>query len=77
MRTEAVFDHDDFEQIECPVLAIYGTQSDLDWVPDRMRELIRDVTTHTLAGADHLGVYRRVDEVRPLIRRFIGLPVTS
>jgi pimeloyl-ACP methyl ester carboxylesterase len=77
MRNEAVFDRDDFQRIDCPVLAVYGDQTDLAWVPERLETLISDLTLHILPGADHLDVYWRIEEIRPLIRQFIGLAVTS
>lgn len=76
MRNETVFDKEDFSRIDCPVLGIYGDQSDLYWLTDRLPALVRDVTIHTIPGADHVGVFWRIDEIRPLIREFIGLPGT-
>jgi pimeloyl-ACP methyl ester carboxylesterase len=74
MEHEVVYGKDDYSRIECPVLGIYGDRSDLYWLTDRLPELIRDVTLHTIAGADHLGVFWRLDETRPIVCRALGLP---
>lgn len=74
MRREPSYGKEDFGRIECPVLGIYGDRSECYWLTDRLPTLVRDLTLHTVAGADHLGVFWRLEETRPLIRRFIGLP---
>jgi hypothetical protein len=57
------------------VLGIYGDRSDVFWLTLRLPGLLPDLTLHTIAGADHLGVFWRLEETRPLLCRFIGLPV--
>jgi pimeloyl-ACP methyl ester carboxylesterase len=76
VREEPVYDKDDYSRIECPVLGIYGDQSDLYWLTDRLPTLIRDLTLHTIVGADHLGVFWRLEETRPLVCQTIGLPTS-
>jgi pimeloyl-ACP methyl ester carboxylesterase len=73
MAREAVYDKNDFSRIDCPVLGIYGDQSDLYWLTDRLPELIPDVTLHTIKGADHLGVFWRLEETRPIVCQALGL----
>jgi pimeloyl-ACP methyl ester carboxylesterase len=73
MRTEQVFDKDDYSRIECPVLGIYGDQSDLYWLMDILPTLVSDLSLHTIAGADHLGVFWRLEETRPLVCEHMGL----
>lgn len=74
MHHEAVYDKDDFSRIDCPVMGIYGDQSDLYWLTDQLPTLIRDITIRTIPGADHVGVFWSIDQVRPLVRQFVGLP---
>jgi pimeloyl-ACP methyl ester carboxylesterase len=71
IRRETVFDKEDYAHLRCPVLAVYGDKSELYWLTDLLPSLLADVRVHTVAGADHLDVYWRVDEVRPLVRDFI------
>jgi pimeloyl-ACP methyl ester carboxylesterase len=77
MQNEAVFAQEDYSRIDCPVLGIYGDRSDLYWVTEELPGLIRDLTLHTVAGADHLGVFARLEEFRPLICDFLGLPARA
>jgi len=76
MRSEQVFDKDDYSRIACPVLGIYGDQSDLYWLMDILPTLVPDVSLHTIAGADHLGVFWRLEETRPLVCEHMGLSTT-
>lgn len=72
IRNEIAFDSkEDYSRIDCPVLGVYGDQSDLYWLTDLLPTLIGDVRTHTIVGADHLNVYGRFDEIRPLVRQFV------
>jgi 3-oxoadipate enol-lactonase len=71
IRRESAFDKEDYARIQCPVLAVYGDQSELYWLTDLLPNLLQDVRVHTVAGADHLDVYWRVDEIRPLVREFV------
>lgn len=77
IRNESVFDRDDYRRITCPVLGVYGTKSELYWLIDVLPELIPDVTLATVPGADHLDVFWRIDEIRPIVRRFIGLQASG
>jgi pimeloyl-ACP methyl ester carboxylesterase len=78
IRDEPEFDEPgDYRAITCPVLGVYGDRSDLYWQTDVLPALIPGITVHTLAGADHLDVYWRIDEIRPLVRQFIGLPAPN
>lgn len=77
LRNDAAFEPEDLRRIRCPVLGIYGDQSDLHWLTERLPELVGDATVHTIPGADHLTVYWRVDELRAMVRDFLGLPAGS
>lgn len=74
LRSEHTFGKEDFARITCPVMGAYGDKSDLYTLMDVLPTLIPDVRLHTISGADHLDVFWRVDELRPLLRDFIGLP---
>lgn len=73
IRAEVVLDKDDLGQIRCPVLGVYGTASEIFWIADLLPEVLDDVTIEIVEGADHLDVYWRINEIRPIVRRFIGL----
>jgi pimeloyl-ACP methyl ester carboxylesterase len=77
MAAEPAYAPADFARVTCPVLGIYGDRSDLFWLTVRLPGLLADLTLHTVAGADHLGVFWRLEETRPLLRRFIGLPART
>jgi hypothetical protein len=44
------------------------------WMTGRLPALLDDVRIETIAGADHVDVFWHLDEIRPLVRRFVGLP---
>lgn len=73
-KAERAYSREEFARVTCPVLGIYGDKSDLYKLTDMLPDLLSDVTLHTIPGADHLDVYWRLEETRPLIREFIGLP---
>jgi pimeloyl-ACP methyl ester carboxylesterase len=73
MDREPSYEKEDFARIDCPVLGIYGDRSECYWLTDLLPGLVRDLTLHTIVGADHLGVFWRPDETRPLLSRFLGL----
>lgn len=75
LRSEQTFGKEDFTRLTCPVMGVYGDKSDLYSLMDVLPTLIPDIRLHTISGADHLDVFWRVDELRPLLRDFIGLPL--
>lgn len=74
VRGERAFTQEDFTRVTCPVMGIYGDKSDLYGLMDVLPALMPDIRLHTISGADHLDVFWRVEEIRPLLRDFIGLP---
>lgn len=74
VKAERAYIKEEFARVTCPVMGIYGDKSDLYKLTDVLPDLLSDVTLHTIAGADHLDVFWRLDETRPLIREFLGLP---
>lgn len=74
LHHEPSYAKEDFSRIDCPVLGIYGDRSPFHRLTEVLPTLVRDLTLHTIAGADHLGVFWRPAETRPLVSRFIGLP---
>lgn len=74
MECEPAYGPEDFARVTCPVLGFYGDRSTCYWLVDRLRELLPDITIQTIEGADHLGVFWRLEETRPALCRFIGLP---
>jgi pimeloyl-ACP methyl ester carboxylesterase len=74
LRTEVAFAEAEFRHIRCPVLGVYGSQSDLYPLTDRLPALVPDATVYTLPGAGHMEVYFRVEELRAIVRNFLGLP---
>jgi pimeloyl-ACP methyl ester carboxylesterase len=66
-----VFPEDDFRRIQCPVLGVYGDRSKIYWLTEVLPRLCRDVTLHTIPGADHMEVFWRIHEYRHLVRDFI------
>lgn len=74
LKAERAYSEEEFARVTCPVMGIYGDKSDLYKLTDMLPDLLSDVRLHTIPGADHLDVYWRLDETRPLIREFIGLP---
>jgi pimeloyl-ACP methyl ester carboxylesterase len=74
MRNEIAFPREDFRAVECPVLGVYGDKARIYRLIDELPRLCRNVTTHTVPGADHLDVFWRIREYRHVIRDFLGLP---
>jgi pimeloyl-ACP methyl ester carboxylesterase len=77
ISNEVVFAEHDISRIQCPVLGVYGDKSELYHLIDLLPRLVKDVRVHTLPGADHLDVYWRINEIRPLVREFLGLPLRT
>lgn len=67
MQTEPDYGRAEFSRITCPVLGIYGDKSILYWMMEPLAELFPNITLHTIEGADHLDVYWRLDDLRPLV----------
>lgn len=74
LRTEVAFAEAELRRIRCPVLGVYGSRSDLYPLTDRLPALVPDATVYTLPGAGHMEVYFRVEELRAIVRNFLGLP---
>lgn len=77
ISNEVVFAEHDISRIRCPVLGVYGDQSELYHLIDLLPRLLPDVRVHTMVGADHMDVYWRIGEIRPLVREFLDLPATT
>lgn len=74
LRSEHKLAKEDYASITCPVMGVYADQSYLYFLTDLLPTLIPGIRLHTVSGADHLDFFWRVDEIRPLLRDFIGLP---
>jgi pimeloyl-ACP methyl ester carboxylesterase len=77
LANEVVFDEEEVSRIRCPVLGVYGDESELYFLDDVLPRLLDDVQMHTIPGANHLTVYWRINEIRPLLREFLGLPASA
>lgn len=66
---------DELAGISCPVLGVYGDESEIFWLVDRLPGLIPSIDIHIIPNADHVSVFWwHTQELRVLVRRFIGLP---
>ncbi|WP_423832734.1 alpha/beta fold hydrolase [Streptomyces manipurensis] len=68
----AVLDDDDIRAIGCPVLALYGADSDLADQAPRMRALLPHCETQLLPGHRHSVLVEAPDRVRTLVLDWVG-----
>jgi pimeloyl-ACP methyl ester carboxylesterase len=73
LRTEPPIDPADFARVRCPVLGVYGEQSEIRDMADMLPTLFPHAEVHITPGADHRATFLRPAELRALIRRFVGL----
>lgn len=74
LRTEPPVDPADFARVRCPVLAVYGEQSEIRDMADQLPALVPHAEVVLTPGADHKATFLQPGELRTLIRRFVGLP---
>lgn len=65
---------DDLSSIACPVLAIYGEESDLLDRAERLRRHVPDIHLRLLPGSDHFVLFQRTREVRDVLLEWIRRP---
>ena len=68
LRGEQALGADDYARIRCPVSAVFGTASEMLPLADVLRAYVPAAMIHTIAGADHLGIFGRTRELDALIR---------
>ncbi|MEU7037360.1 alpha/beta hydrolase [Streptomyces sp. NPDC046237] len=68
----AVLDDDDLRAIRCPVLALYGADSDLAAQAPRMRSLLPHCETQSLPGHQHSVLVEAPGRVRDLVLDWVG-----
>ncbi|RPK56879.1 Non-heme chloroperoxidase [Streptomyces sp. ADI96-02] len=68
----AVMGDDDVRAIDCPVLALYGADSDLAAQAPRMRSLLPHCTTELLPGHQHSVLVEAPGRVRDLVLDWVG-----
>ncbi|MER7957792.1 alpha/beta hydrolase [Streptomyces sp. NPDC096030] len=68
----AVLGDDDVRAIRCPVLALYGADSDLAAQAPRMRSLLPHCATESLPGHQHSVLVEAPGRVRDLVLDWVG-----
>ncbi|MGW7316921.1 alpha/beta fold hydrolase [Streptomyces sp. NPDC054854] len=68
----AVLGDDDIRAIDCPVLAVYGADSDLAAQAPRMRSLLPHCATELLPGHRHSVLVEAPGRVRDLVLDWVG-----
>jgi pimeloyl-ACP methyl ester carboxylesterase len=74
LRTEPPLESEDFARVRCPVLAVYGENSEIHDMAELLPKLVPHAEVHITPGADHKATFLQPAELRTLIRRFVGLP---
>lgn len=74
LRHESDLTPEDFARITCPVLGIYGDQSEIFNLTEMLPQLVPTVRIHVIPGGDHLSVFWHTHVLRAQVRQFIGLP---
>jgi pimeloyl-ACP methyl ester carboxylesterase len=70
VRRERSLTMEEYAQITCPVLAVYGTGSPIYVLSGILRELIKRCEIATVEGADHIQTFHR-PETREAITEFV------
>lgn len=73
LRAEPPLGPDDFARVRCPVLAVYGEQSEIRDLAELLRTLVPHADVELTPGADHKATFLQPAELRTRIRRFVGL----
>jgi pimeloyl-ACP methyl ester carboxylesterase len=73
IRAEPALPPEDFARIRCPVMAVYGENSEIHHMAGRLPELVPQAKVHIVTGADHRETFLQPNEIRALIRDFVGL----
>lgn len=76
LRTEPPLAPTDFARVRCPVLAVYGEQSEIHDMAEMLPTLVPHAEVEITPGADHKATFLQPAELRALIRRFVGLTET-
>lgn len=68
---ERAFDQQDYDQIRCPVQAIYGDQSHVYWLVDILRTALPAAPTHVVPGVDHMSVFLHTRTIKDRLVEFV------
>lgn len=74
LRRETDMPREDLRQITCPVMGIYGDESEIFHLTETLPQYVPDIRIHVIPGGDHLSVFWHTEELRTYVRQFIGLP---
>lgn len=71
VRGEADWEASDYARIGCPVLGLYGDQSDIYGLASVLAANLPDVRIHTLDGLGHMEVFWYPQRLRDVIAAFV------
>jgi pimeloyl-ACP methyl ester carboxylesterase len=74
LRREPDLSREDLALIRCPVMGIYGDESEIFHLTETLPQYVPDIRIHVIPGGDHLSVFWHTEELRTYVRQFIGLP---
>jgi pimeloyl-ACP methyl ester carboxylesterase len=77
LRRETDLDEAELARVTCPVLGIYGDQSEIFSLTETLPRVMPDVRIHVIPGGDHLSVFWHTHILRALVRQFVGLPAPA
>lgn len=77
LRRETDLDEAELARVTCPVLGIYGDQSEIFSLTETLPRVMPDVRIHVIPGGDHLSVFWHTHTLRALVRQFVGLPAPA
>ncbi len=77
VRAEPALGDDELARIACPVLAVYGDQSEMFPLAEELVARVPTARIHVVPGADHLSVFGHTRELGDQIRGFVGLPAVE
>jgi pimeloyl-ACP methyl ester carboxylesterase len=72
LRRERALEMDEFARIAGPVSAVFGTESEMYRLADRLQALVPGTQVHTIGGAGHLEVFGHARELVRLVRQHLA-----